>query len=339
MILSKLHPAQRPKTGCGCSPAMSGMALARVDNSMPLAQFRMPQHPTLEGLGVQAAQAFIPGSVGAGLVGGLVDKAGTVIKPYLNKVLPGLGEALNVIADMAAWVIEQANWIVKCGAEGVITYLPEAQANSVLKAMDTEKATVFMDALKDAMVAVSYRMKTTGSPATDLKQGRDWLLSVVTDKLLSVVGADTKVTSRLADYIYKKAIAAGAKDYEAAAAAGYTQMVGTRMPSIVPQSGTKKEVFGINLDIPGAVDGNKRVSSVPAGSIDTYLAKVGPNPKREEAWLEQAFKAKSGGLVGGGTAAEAGKPAGSDKAAGGGLPVLPLVAGGAVLLLLLSSRK
>jgi hypothetical protein len=325
MIVPKLHPAQAPKYAMPVS--------SYVGNTQQLTH---QGPPTLEGLGTQAATAFIPGSVGAGIVGSLVDKAGTVIKPKLNQALPGLGEVLEVIADMAAWIVEQANWVVKSSAEGVITYLPEAQANAVLKAMDDNKAVVFTDALKDAMVAVAYRMKPTGSPATDLKQGRDTILGWLWEKVLSATGADLSVTNRLSFFIYQKALAAGAKPYEAAAAAGYAQMVGTRMPSIVPQKGTNKDVFGVPIKLPGAVDGNKRVSSVPAGTIDTYLAMVGPNPKREEAWLEQAFKVKSGGLLGNSTAAAAGKPPGTDKE---GLPVLPLVAGGAVLLLILSGRK
>lgn len=328
MIVSKLHPAQGPKYSMPVS-SYYGNSWALTNQGQPL----------LGGLGAEAAQAFIPGSIGAGIIGGLVDKAGTAIKPKLEALLPGLGEVLNVIADMAAWVLEQANWIVKSAAEGVITYLPEAQANSVLKAMDDAKATVFMDALKDAMVAVTYRMKPTGSPATDMKQGRDYLLGMVTDKLLSVIGADTKVTSRLADFIYQKAIAAGAKDYEAAAAAGYTQMVGTRMPSIVPTAGIKgKSIAGVPLPpLAGAVDSNKRICSIPAGTIDKYLAMVGPNPQRTEAWLEQAFKVKSGGLVGNSTAAAAGK-SGDDKKSDAA-SVLPYVAGGVVLLLVLSSNK
>lgn len=328
MIVPSLHPAQAPKHSMPVS--------SYVGNTQQLTH---QGPPTLEGLGTEAAQAFIPGSIGAGIIGGLVDKGGTVIKPYLNKALPGLGEVLSVLADMAAWIIEQANWTVKSSAEGVITYLPEAQANTVLKAMDDAKGTVFMDALKDAMVAVAYRMKPTGSPATDLKQGRDTILGWLWEKVLSLMGADLNVTSRLADFIYQKAVAAGAKPYEAAAAAGYAQMVGTRMPSIVPQKGTNKDVYGVPIKLPGAVDGNKRISSVPAGTIDKYLAMVGPNPKREEAWLEQAFKVKSGGLVGNSTAAAAGKPPGSDQKKGDAASVLPYVAGGVVLLLVLSSNK
>lgn len=327
MIVPSLHPAQAPKHSMPVS--------SYVGNTQQLTH---QGPPTLEGLGTEAAQAFIPGSVGAGIIGGLVDKGGTVIKPYLNKALPGLGEVLNVLADVVAWVVEQANWVVRCGAEGVITYLPEAQANSVLAAMNDAKGTVFMDALKDALVAVYFRISPTNSKATDLKQGRDWLLCTVWEKVLGATGTDTKVTSRLADFIYTKAVAAGAKPYEAAAAAGYAQMVGTRVPSILPKGGLK-DVLGLGIPIPGAVDGNKRISSVPAGTIDKYLAMVGPNPKREEAWLEQAFKVKSGGLVGNSTAAAAGKPPGSDQKKSDAASVLPYVAGGVVLLLVLSSNK
>lgn len=330
MIIANLHPAQAKAVVCNC-PQTSGTALARVDNSM------MVYNPALAGLGKEAAQAFIPGSIGAGLIGDVVDKIGDKLKPKLMAALPVAGPILVFIGDATAWLVEQANWEVKSTAEGVIKYLPEGVANSVLKDMQDNKTDLFMDGLKDALAAIYYRISPTGSPATDLKQGRDTVLTWIWGKILDAFGVNKDAYSRLTDRVYKAAIKYGAQEYEASAAAAYALLVGSQMPSILPTQGLETDVKGIPVKLPGAPDGNKRVSSVPAGQLDAYLAKLGPNPKRTAEWIEQAFKIKSGGLVGGGTAEQAGKPPGSDKKESANW--LPYAAGGAVLLLLLSNRK
>jgi len=165
-------------------------------------------------------------------------------------------------------------------------------------------------------------------------------LQWIFDFVLKAFSVDTAVYSRLADRIYTAAKGYGAQEYEAAAAAAYSLLVGTQMPSILPTGGIHTDIYGIPVNLDGAVDCNKRVSSIPVGKLDQYLAMVGPNPKRTVEWLDGAFKAKSGGLIGGGTAGEAGKAGNAaNVATASSLPILPLLAGGVVLLVLMSNNR
>lgn len=330
MIIAKLHPAQGPQHGTSVSSYMG--------NSQQLTHQGIPDLGY--GLAEEASKTFIPGSVGAGLIGGVVDSVSSKVLAMITKSSPTLGVALKFITDSAAWLLEQVNWTVKANSEGVIRYLPDSIANTVLNDMRAGKGTIFEDALKDALAAIHYRIAPlAGMEATNLKQGRDTILLWIYDFVLKAFSVDAAVYSRLADRIYTAAKGYGAQDYEAAAAAAYALMVGTQMPSILPTGGIHTDIYGIPVNIEGNVECNKRVSSIPASKLDQYLAMVGPNPKRTVDWLQKAYDAKSGGLSGGGTAAQAGLPAGSTSSAKSSLPVLPLLAGGAVLLVLMSNKK
>lgn len=327
MIIPNLHPAQKPQYPLAQSSYMG--------NVQQLTHQGVPDLGS--GLGTEAAKAFIPGSVGAGLVGGVVDSIGKKVLGKITVKSGVVGAVLGFMADAAAWMLEQVNWTVKANSDGVIKYLPEASANAVLNDMRAGTGTIFEGALKDALSAIHYRIQPLpGQQATNLKQGRDTILGWIYDHILKAFDVNPEVYSRLADRIFTAAKGYGAQDYEAAAAAAYGLLVGTQMPSILPTMGIKKEVYGIEIKLEGAPDCNKRVSSIPASKLDQYLAMLGPNPQRTTEWIEQAYKAKSGGLIGGGTAAQAGKPAEAKAAGGGGLPLL---AGGALLLLVMSSRK
>ena len=258
----------------------------------------------LAGAGEEIAQIFIPGSVGSGVIGKTVDTLATQVNAVIKQVYPGLGAVLEGVADLVTFMAKPINHLMQAGVQGVVAYLPEAAANAVIKDMQDKPLTWATEAAKDTIAALQVRVGATGNPASDIKQGRDKILAESLGALMSFVGIGA-TSSRMASRIEGLALAAGARDYQAAAAAAYTMLAGLDLqgiplPGVATDWAAKAEAkAGIAVIKNAVVKANEgakvRVLSVASpGTLTAWLAKVGPDPKWSLEWLADAWAKKQG---------------------------------------------
>jgi hypothetical protein len=270
----------------------------------------------------------MPGSQGTAAVGGILDQFVTKGMTVLKTAFPVLGNALSFVGDIAKFVLEPMGNLMESMVFGAATYLELPQAEAVIKDMQDNWSSYAKDAFMDFLYAFYRRVGSTGKTVVDLKEGRDPILQGAMGGALDMMGIGRN-SNRVANRIYTKAIAAGAKDWQAAAAVCYGLLKGLQIKGF--PSGFKLNVKGVDVLTVTGSDTSKAMWVLGNDFDLLYFAKLGPKSSEWHslAWVEKQYKSKSGGVMGGGADTVRTPPAA--KTSGGGLFPLLAVAGAAIL--------
>ena len=275
----------------------------------------------LAGPSEDIGRIYMPGSTGAKAIGGLVDRVIKIAMSFIKTAFPPLGEALSFVGDIVEFILNPVANELEAMAIGACTYLEEKQAQVILDDMDKNQKDYILDAFKDCVYAFYCRIKSTGNTVKDIKEGRDGILQKVMGGALDALGIG-RTPTRVANRIYTKAVAAGAKDWQAAAAVCYGAVVGMQTKGF--PVGFKVKVKGVTVATIGSgVDVSKALYAV-GSDFDIYFNKLGTPIERSAAWIDKQYLAKSGGVKGDTDKSGGGRPSGA---------ALPLLAVAAVAFL------
>lgn len=240
--------------------------------------------------GKDVAAIFIPGSVGAQLIGSMADKLGDKAGQVISKKFPTLGAVLYFVTDAIDFVLKPVSRYYDSLVTGIVTYLPEDVANKMLDYMSDNKGSLTADAVKDTLYAQYQRLKSTNSQVKDLKEGRDSILALAFGGVLDLLGIGS-TADRVANTLYKQAVALGAKDYQAGAAIGYGVINGLTARGL-PDS-IKINTPAGPITVKAGTGASTYVLSVPEVA-STYLSKLGLPVQYTNKWIEDQFEEKQG---------------------------------------------
>lgn len=274
-------------------------------------------------------QLYMPGSLGAKAVGNITDQFAALAMKVIKTAFPIAGEIVSKIGDILDLFLKPMGNAMEAFAIGSATYLELPQAEAVLKDMETNRMDYVADIFYDCLYAFYRRIGSTGNMAKDIKEGRSAIIQAALGALFDNVpgGPIGRNSNRVANRVYTKAMSAGAKDWQAAAAVCYGVLKGFQTPGFPAKF--KYVVKGVTIvEIGGGPDVGKPMFSLGNDFDALYFAKLGPVTDKDRhtlAWVEKQYLAKSGGQKGG---TDSGK---KDEGRGGG--ALPLLAVGALALL------
>lgn len=271
----------------------------------------------LAAAGKAAGQIFMPGSQGSKAIGTLIDKYIGLTMSIIKQAYPALGEALSFVGDIVDFILEPVGNLIESMAFGAATYLEAPQADAVLKDMDANWSSYAKDAFLDCLYAFYRRVGSSGSKAADIKEGRDPIIQSAMGGALDLLGVGRNA-NRVAYRVYTKAMAAGAKDWQAAAACCFGVLKGLQIKGF--PSGFKINIKGADVATVTGVDSGKAIFPLGNEFDSVYFAKLGTPVVHTLAWVEQQYKIKSGGVVG-----DAAKSAPRTPSNGGG-SLFPLLA-------------
>lgn len=303
----------------------------------PTLTHNLPAHHSAHDLGAiseSIGKLYIPGSAGAAAIGSILDKFGTMGVEVVKQAYPGLGQALEFVGDVADFILTPMGNLVESMAVGSATYLEMAQAQAVLDDMSKNWSDYAKDAFCDFLYALHRRLGSSNNKVIDIKEGRSPVLQGIFGGILDTLGVGRN-SNRVANRIYVKAMAAGAKDWQAAAAVCYGVLKGLRIPGLDLKDAKKyTSIKGVDIvNVNTGPDATKPIFPLGNDFDALYFSKLGPLTDKDRhtlAWVDKQYRAKSGGVAGdmskdGG---EIRKDTKAQPAAGGGL--LPLLALGAV---------
>ena len=263
-------------------------------------------------------QLYMPASAGAKAVGGIMDKFIGLGMSVVKKSFPALGQVLSFVGDIVDFILTPMGNLMEAMAIGACTYLEEAQALAVLKDMEDNRIGYIEDAFKDCLYAFYRRVGSSGNPVINVKQGRSDVIQGVMGGVLDAFGIGRNA-ERVAHRVYVKAMGAGAKDWQAAAAVCYGALAGLQTKGF--PSGFTIKIKGVDIaKVASSADTSKAMWSLGNDFDAEYFSKLGTPITHDLAWIEEKYKAKSGGAIGD-TKDKVGKDSG-----GGAVPLLALAA-------------
>lgn len=301
----------------GRRPPLAGQLPAHYGGSSSvLTDYRIARD--LGNVGESVGKLYMPGSAGAKAVGGVMDKFASVGMGVIKTTFPTLGQVLSFVGDALDFVLAPIGNLLEAMAIGACTYLEEKQAMAILSDMENNKVDYIVAAFKDTLYAFYRRIGTTNNKVLDIKEGRDPLIQGALGTALDALGIDRNA-NRVANRIYSKAVAAGAKDWQAAAAVSYGVTTGFLTKGF--PAGFDFKVKGISIaKVGGGSDTQKAMFPLGNDFDAAYFAKLGSPVKHDVAWIDAQYKAKSGGAIGDTKNA-------SDGGGGGGIvPILAIAA-------------
>jgi hypothetical protein len=212
-------------------------------------------------------------------------------------------------------------------AQNVCTYLELPQAQAVLDDMEANRIDYIKDAFMDCLYAFYRRVGSTGKSALDIKEGRSAVIQGAIGGAIDALGIGRNA-NRVAYRVYTKAMGAGAKDWQAAAAVCASVLTGFQTKGF--PSGFTIKIKGVEIaKVGNSADTSKAMFSLGNDFDAAYFSKLGTPIEHSTAWVEKQYKIKSGGVIGD-TKIGAG-------AGGGGGAATPLLVVAA--LAFLASRK
>lgn len=299
---------------------------------------QLPAHYSGHELGAiseSAGKIFMPGSAGAAAIGAILDKFGKMGVEAVKMAFPGLGQALEFVGDVADFILTPMGNLIEAMAIGSATYLEMPQAQAVLDDMNKNWADYAKDAFCDFLYALYRRVGSTNNKVIDIREGRSAVLQGIFGGILETLDVGRN-SNRVAYRVYTKAMAAGAKDWQAAAAVCYGVLKGLQVPGLDLKDAKKyTQIKGVDIvNVNTGPDTNKPIFPLGNDFDALYFSKLGPLADKDRhtlAWVDKQYKAKSGGVSGDTkdtSKSSGGGGGGGRPAAGGGL--LPLLALGAV---------
>lgn len=284
------------------------------------------KHVDLGAAGQTVAQVFMPGSVGAQLIGATVDKLADKAGEQIKKAYPTIGAILYFITDVIDFLMGPVGKYLDALVTGAATYLPETVANQLMDYITSNKFDLTIAAMKDTLYAQYKRLASSGSSAKDIKEGRDSVVALAFSATLKALDVgDT--ADRVANILYKKAIELGATEAQAGAAIGYGVINGLQARGL-PANIKINTPLG-PIEVKGGVGSATYVLSVPEVA-STYLSKLGTPVQYTNKWIEEQFE-KSQGV----------KRSTDDLKGSGGLGglAIPAIALAAILLFMGKRKK
>jgi len=290
----------------------------------PMLASQLPAHVSgrmyrdLGNVGQALGQLYMPASAGAKAVGGIMDGIGKLIKDVVYKI-PFIGAIVEVLVDALDVILTPMGNLMEGMAIGAATYLEEAAAQAVLDDMQKNRLEYIKDAFFDCFYAFYRRIGSTGKTVLDIKEGRSGAIQAAIGEIIDVGGVGRNA-NRVANRVYTKAIGAGAKDWQAAAAVCYGLLTGLQTKGF--PSGFSVKFKGVNIaTVSSGADTSKAMWALGNDFDAAYFSKLGSPIKHDVAWIEAQYKAKSGGAIGD-TKDKAGKGGGG----GGAVPLLAIAA-------------
>jgi hypothetical protein len=287
----------------------------------PMLASQLPAHVSgrvyrdLGALGQAAAQLYMPASAGAKAVGGIMDGIGKLIKEVVYKI-PLIGQVIEILVDALDLILTPMGALMEGMAIGAATYLEEPQAKAVLDDMEKNRLEYIKDAFYDCFYAFYRRIGSTNNTVLDIKQGRSAAIQGALGAFIDTTNMGRN-SNRVANRVYVKAMGAGAKDWQAAAAVCYGLLTGLQTKGF--PAGFSVKVKGVNIaTVASGADTSKAMWALGNDFDALYFAKLGPKSDKwhSVAWIDEQYKAKSGGAIGDT----------KDKASGGGGGAVPLLA-------------
>ena len=315
----------------GHRPPLAGqMPMHHGGGSSVLADYRN-QFPSMAGPIQSAARIYMPGTASSKALGSIMDNLVAVAMKAIKAAYPGAGQVLSYIGDVVDFVLEPIANLIEAMVLGSVKYLEEKAATAVLKDIEDNTLSYATDAAKDCLYAFYRRIGSTGNKVKDIKEGRDPILQGAIGGSLDTLGV-ARNANRVANRIYTKAMASGAKDWEAAAAVCYGVLVGFQIKGF--STNIDYKVKGISIvTIQGSPETAKPQWSLGNDFDSLYFSKLGTPVVHSLEWVEKQYKAKSGGVTGETPKDEDEGKGGRGQRGGSALPVLAVAA-----VALLSSR-
>lgn len=292
----------------------------------PMLPHQLPAHYTGQDLGAiseSAGKIFMPGSAGAAAIGGIVDKFGKLGLEVLKTGFPLLGQVVEIVGDVVDFILTPVGNLIEAMAVGSATYLEMAQAQIILDDMNKNWDDYARDAFCDWLYAFYRRIGESSNKVVNIKEGRSGAVQAALGFLIDKMDIGRN-SNRVAYRIYTKAVDAGAKDWQAAAAVCYGLLTGLQTKGF--PAGKTFKVAGIEaVKIGGGPDTGKALWPLGNDFDAVYFSKLGPKSPdwHSVAWVQKQYLAKSGGAIGG-TEKDVAKGGGGGSAAkgGGALPLL-----------------
>ena len=296
----------------GQRPKLAGQLPAHISGRI---------HRDLGAVGQALGQLYMPASAGAKAVGGITDKFVSMGMSVVKTAFPALGEVLSFVGDIVDFILTPMGNLMEAMAIGACTYLEEPQAQAVLKDMEDNRTEYIKDAFKDCLYAFYRRVGATGNQVINIKQGRSAAIQAVMGGVIDTFGIGRNA-ERVAHRMYVKAIGAGAKDWQAAAAVCYGALQGFQTKGF--PSGFSVKVAGVNVaTVASGADTSKAMFPLGNDFDAGYFSKLGTPIKHDFQWIDEHYKAKSGGAIGD-TKDKSGK--GGAAGGGGAVPLLAIAA-------------
>ena len=294
----------------------------------PMLANQLPAHVSgrvyrdLGALGQAAAQLYMPASAGAKAIGGIMDGIGKLIKEVVYKI-PLIGQVIEMMVDALDLILTPMGSLMEGMAIGAATYLEEPQAKAVLDDMEKNRLEYIKDAFYDCFYAFYRRIGSTNNAVLDVKQGRSGVIQAALGAFIDATKMGRN-SNRVANRVYVKATGAAAKDWQAAAAVCYGLLTGLQTKGFPSGFGVKIAGMGV-VNVPSGADTSKAMWSLGDDFDALYFAKLGPKSDKwhSVAWIDEQYKAKSGGAIGD-TKDKSGK--GGAAGGGGAVPLLAIAA-------------
>lgn len=244
-----------------------------------------------------AGQLYMPGSQGTAAIGSIMDKFVSMGMSVVKTAFPTVGTVLSFVGDIVDFILTPMGNLMEAMATSACTYLELNQAQAVLDDMEANRTDYITDAFKDCLYAFYRRVGSTGKSALDIKEGRSSVIQGVMGGALDALGVGRNA-DRVANRVYKKAMGAGAKDWQAAAAVCGGLVVGLQTKGF--PSGFTINVAGVEIaKVGSSTDTSKAMWALGNDFDKEYFNKLGTPVEHTAAWVEKQYKIRSGGEIGG----------------------------------------